>query len=337
MSNHFSAYGEGHRKPRAERDADFRRMVDDAKERHNITDVAARRVKLKRANKGEMVGLCLFHSERSPSMRLNDAKGTYHCFGCGASGDIVRLVMHTEGLGFLDALRWLGAAGLPAVDPEARIRAAEEDARERALAIARARGVWAKAVPAEGTPAAVYARSRGIVAPLPSSIRFAMTPAWYDDHSGECGPDLPAMVGAVTGEGDNLTGLQRIFLADGGAAKARMPKPKRSLGRVRGGALRLAPATDEMILCEGPEDGLSIAQEMPGRSVWVALGTAMMPELVIPSGVSALVIAGQNDGPGRAAVEAAGVALAERGLSVRTMFPDPAFKDWNDQLRGVRL
>jgi DNA primase len=92
-----------------------------------------------------------------------------------------------------------------------------------------------------------------------------------------------------------------------------------------------------MILCEGPEDGLTIAQEMPGRSVWVALGTAMMPELHIPEGVSSLVIAGQNDSPGRAAVQAAAEALAERGLSVRTMYPEPAFKDWNDMLRGVRL
>jgi DNA primase len=322
---------------RAQRDAEFRRMIDDAKARHNISDVAAKRVKLKRANKGEMVGLCLFHRERTPSMRLNDAKGTYHCFGCGASGDIVRLVMETEGLGFIEALRWLGAADLPEVDPLARVRAAEENARERQLAIERARSVWASATPPEGTPAEVYARSRGIAGPLPASVRFAMTPAWYDDESGECGPDLPALVGAVTDDADNITGLQRIFLADGGRCKAKMRKPKRSLGRVRGGAMRLGPVADEIVLTEGPEDGLSIAQEMPGRSVWVALGTAMMPELLLPSSVSSLVIAGQNDAPGRAAVQAAAVALAERGLAVRTVYPDPAFKDWNDQLRGVRL
>jgi hypothetical protein len=146
-------------------DAEFRRLVDEAKERHNISDVVRRRTKVVRADR-ELVALCLFHKERTPSMRLNDAKGIYHCFGCGASGYIVKLVRETEGLGFLEAMRWLGAAGLPAVDPAARMQAAEEDARDRQRAIDRARYVWASAVPAAGTPAEVYARSRGIVMPL---------------------------------------------------------------------------------------------------------------------------------------------------------------------------
>jgi DNA primase len=324
---------------RAERDAQFRRAVDEAKDRHNISDVIGRDRKVTRAGR-EKRALCAFHTERSPSMQMNDAKGTFHCFGCGKSGDIVSYVMETQGLRFVDALRWLGAADLPMVDPAERAKAAEEDAAERQAAIDRAAGVWAKAVPAAGTPAEIYARSRGITAPLPDSIRFVMTPSWYDDETGECGPDLPALVGAVT-DATGLIGLQRIFLADGGRRKAGMAKPKRSLGRVKGGALRLGRAVDrdvvEIIVTEGPEDGLSLAQEMPGAAVWVTLGTAMMPEVQYPPHVTSIVIAGQNDTAGRAAVQAAALALTDRGKVVRTMYPAEIYKDWNDQLRDIRL
>lgn len=331
--------GGGRRNRNAEHDAAFRRAVDDVKQRHNISDVVAKHTKVVRAGR-EKKSLCLFHREKSPSMQLNDAKGTYHCFGCGASGDIVRLVMEVEGLAFMDALRWLGAADLPEVDPSDRLRAAEEDAAERQAAIERARAVWAKAVPAAGTPAEVYARSRGISMALPRSIRFAMTPSWYDDDTGECGPDLPALVGAVVNGAGELIGLQRIFLAKGGRAKANMPKPKRSLGRIKGGAMRIRspmPADpNELIVTEGPEDGLSLAQELPGREVWVALGTALMPEIEYPPHVTSIVIAGQNDDPGRIAADKAALALVERGYAVRSIWPAAGFKDWNDQLRGIR-
>ncbi len=324
-----------------QRDVDFRRLIDEAKDAWNISDVVGRRTKLVRAGR-ELVGICVFHKERSPSLRVSDAKGTYHCFGCGVSGDIVNYVMLTEGLGFMDALRWLGAADLPEVDPAQRSRAAEEDEAERLAAINEARSIWDAARGAAGSPAEVYARSRGIIMPLPTSIRFTETYAWRDKETGETGPDLPAFVGAVTNGAGEVIAIQRIFLRDGGRAKAKMKKPKLSLGRIKGGALKLElrenPVIDpaEIIITEGPEDGLSLAQEMPGRRVWVALGTAFMPEIQYPPEVRSIVIAGQNDGPGRLATDKAGAALVARGLNVRTMYPDAAFKDWNDQLRGIR-
>lgn len=324
---------------RAERDAAFRRAVDEAKQRYNISDVVARTRKVTRAGKNEKRALCAFHSERTPSMQLNDAKGTYHCFGCGASGDLVSYVMKTEGIGFMDALRWLGAASLPGVDPADRVKAAAEDEADRQRAIDRARHVWEHARAAPGTPAEVYLRGRGITMPVPHTIRFAMTPAWYDDDTGECGPDLPALVGAVVDGNDQLIGLQRIFLSDGGRQKARMAKPKRSLGRVKGGALRINSDADsvehELILTEGPEDGLSIGQEL-GAEVWVTLGTAMMPHIDYPPRIVSIVIAGQNDNAGRTAALAAEEELIERGFATRTMWPAEGFKDWNDQLRGIR-
>ncbi len=322
-----------------EQQAAFRRAIDEAKQRYNISDVVARTRKVTRAGKNEMRALCAFHTERTPSMQLNDVKGTYHCFGCGASGDLVSYVMKTENIGFMDAMRWLGAASLPDVDPAKRAIASAEDEADRLRAIERARVVWEKARPAPGTPAEVYLRSRGIIMPIPHTIRFAMTPAWYDDESGECGPDLPALIGAVVDGDDQLIGLQRVFLADGGKRKAGMKKPKRSLGRVKGGALRFNSDADsfgdELIVTEGPEDGLSLAQELD-REVWVTLGTGLMPHIDYPPRIVTIIIAGQNDAPGRAAVEKAEEELIERGYATRTMWPAEGYKDWNDQLRGMR-
>lgn len=322
-----------------EQDAAFRRAVDEAKQRYDISAIVARTRKVTNAGRNEKRALCAFHDERTPSMHLNDAKGTFHCFGCGASGDLVTYVMQTEKLGFMDAMRWLGAASLPGVDPAARAKAAAEDEADRQRAIDRAQAVWNSAQPAAGTPAEVYLSSRGITMPIPHTIKFAMTPAWYDDETGECGPHLPALVGAVVDGAEQLIGLQRIFLADGGRSKARMEKPKRSLGRVKGGALRLNSDIDtvhsELIVTEGPEDGLSLAQELD-REVWVTLGTALMPHVEYPARVTSIIVAGQNDAPGRQAVEKASEELAERGFDVSAMWPRDGFKDWNDQLRGIR-
>lgn len=326
--------GTGRRRDPAS-DAEFQRRVDEARQMHNISDIVARTRKVTKAGNREKVALCAFHNERSPSMQLNDAKGTYHCFGCKASGDIIRYVMETEGLGFVDALDWLGASDLPIVSPEQRAQRAAEDAAERAQAIAEARMFWERGVPAAGTPAEVYARSRGIVMPLPSSIRFGMVPAWRDKETGEWARDLPALIGAVTIDGE-LVAIQRIFLRNGGRAKANMTKPKLSLGRVLGGALWLGPPAEEIIITEGPEDALSLAQEIEGRTVLAALGTAMMPEIKYPPIVRRITIAGQNDAAGRLAVDKAALALTERGFDVRLMFPHADYKDWNDQLRGVR-
>lgn len=314
---------------------DFRRAADEARERYDLSAIVGRRTKLRRAGR-ELVGLCVFHREATPSLHVNDATGLYHCFGCGAGGDAIRFVMETEGLRFTDALRWLGTADLPPVDPAQRAQAVAEDAAARAEAIAEAREVWTAAQPAAGTPAEVYARSRGITAPLPPSIRYTRTYAWRDRETGEIGPNLPAVVGAVTDGGGELIGLQRIFLADGGRAKARMKNPKRTLGRVLGGALRLGPAAAEVVLCEGPEDGLTLAQELPGASVWVTLGTAMMPAVQYPPEVRSIVLAGDNNAAGRAAVQRAALALSDAGYSVRTMFPGDGFADFNDMLRGIR-
>ena len=67
-------------------------FLDELRGRLTLSDLVGRRVALKRAGR-EFTGLCPFHNEKTPSFTVNDRKGFFHCFGCGAHGDAIGFVM----------------------------------------------------------------------------------------------------------------------------------------------------------------------------------------------------------------------------------------------------
>lgn len=91
---------------------DLQRFIDELRARISIADVVGAKVKLVKKGR-EYQGLCPFHNEKTPSFTVNEAKGFYHCFGCGAHGDIIKFEMEANGLPFMDALQKLAhQAGL---------------------------------------------------------------------------------------------------------------------------------------------------------------------------------------------------------------------------------
>ncbi|NKB49393.1 MAG: DNA primase [Alphaproteobacteria bacterium] len=97
-------------------------FLDELRARIAVSEVIAPKVKLTRRGR-ESTGLCPFHNEKTPSFTANDDKGFYHCFGCGAHGDIISFAMETEGLSFPEAVEKLaGLAGLavPRETPQER-------------------------------------------------------------------------------------------------------------------------------------------------------------------------------------------------------------------------
>ncbi|HYX04082.1 MAG TPA: DNA primase, partial [Reyranella sp.] len=82
-------------------------FLDELRARLSLSDIVGRKVALKRRSGAEHAGLCPFHNEKTPSFTVNDKKGFYHCFGCGAHGDAVGFVMKTEGLSFPEAVEKL--------------------------------------------------------------------------------------------------------------------------------------------------------------------------------------------------------------------------------------
>lgn len=91
---------------------DLQRFLDEIRARVSVVDVVGAKVKLTKKGR-EYQGLCPFHNEKTPSFTVNESKGFYHCFGCGAHGDIVRFEMEANGLPFMDAVQKLAhQAGL---------------------------------------------------------------------------------------------------------------------------------------------------------------------------------------------------------------------------------
>ena len=100
-------------------------FLDELRARTLLSGVIAPSVKLTRAGR-EWKACCPFHQEKTPSFTVNDEKGFYHCFGCGAHGDAIRFLTDQRGLPFIDAVKELaGKAGMevPASDPRAQQRA----------------------------------------------------------------------------------------------------------------------------------------------------------------------------------------------------------------------
>ncbi len=322
-------------------DHEFQRMVDDAKARHNLSDIVSRHTTLKKRGANELVGLCCFHSERTPSLEVNDNKGTYHCHGCGAGGDAIRFLMQQEGMSFRDALLSLTGDTFPIISEEERTKRKAAAEREVADRVTLARSIWQSSVPVAGTPAEVYLRSRSIDPKEHDTVRYVETPRWRDPETGETGKDIPALVCALQDANDAIVGVQCVFLDDGGRKKYERLRPdntkakaKLTFGVIVGSALRLGGIGEHIVFVEGPEDAMVLRQQLPSTPVWASCGTAMLPRINVPSQVRQITLAGDNGEAGRAAVDEAVSAYMEQGFDVREIFPDPQFKDWNDELVG---
>lgn len=92
-------------------------FLDELKHRFTLSDVVGRSVKLVKRGR-EHTGLCPFHGEKTPSFTVNDQKGFYHCFGCGAHGSVIDFVMNTQGMTFPETIEVLaGEVGMDVPKP----------------------------------------------------------------------------------------------------------------------------------------------------------------------------------------------------------------------------
>ncbi|PXW71604.1 DNA primase [Blastomonas natatoria] len=139
--------------------------LDELRSRITLSTLIGRHVKVQRAGR-EYKACCPFHNEKTPSFTINDDKGFYHCFGCGAHGDAIRFMTDHQGLGFMDAVKELAAeAGMsvPAPDPRA---ARQAEAKASLHDVCQAAQDWfvAQLGSAAGEEARAYLRNRGLSA-----------------------------------------------------------------------------------------------------------------------------------------------------------------------------
>lgn len=94
--------------------------------RTTLSSVIGKHTKLQKAGR-EWKACCPFHKEKTPSFTVNDEKGFYHCFGCGAHGDAISFLTETRGLPFIDAVKELAeGAGMQVPAPDPRMRERQE-------------------------------------------------------------------------------------------------------------------------------------------------------------------------------------------------------------------
>ena len=153
-------------------------FLDEIRARLTLSDIIGRSVKLTRKGR-EYTGLCPFHNEKTPSFTVSDDKNFYHCFGCGAHGDVISYLIENYGLSFPDAVERLAAeAGLevPASTPQERER---EQRRAELVDVVEAaclfyeRTLWGDA----GRQGLEYLRGRGLTDETIRRFRLGFAPA----------------------------------------------------------------------------------------------------------------------------------------------------------------
>jgi DNA primase len=151
--------------------------LDELRARTTLSTLIGRTTKVQKAGR-EYKACCPFHNEKTPSFTINDEKGFYHCFGCGAHGDAIRWMTDQRGLPFMEAVKELAqAAGMdvPAADPRAAKRA--EQAKGLHDVMAAAQGFFEEQLAgAEGAEARAYLQRRGMSDATRRTFGFGYSP-----------------------------------------------------------------------------------------------------------------------------------------------------------------
>lgn len=308
--------------------------------------------------------------EKNPSMQIwikPGYEGAFKDHGGDAKGDIFDLVAYVKGLdGFEAAADWLAeflglappAGGGPsraereaAARREAQARARRE--AEQAAADKRARGnamaLWL-AAPQKlaGTVAAAYLKTRGIdlkaLARAPAALRCH--PAHVHRESGQA---LPCMM-ALMQDARGFRALHRTWLAPDGSGKADVTPARKIFPGFTGAVIAIARGlsglpvkeasaqgiADTLILCEGVEDGLSLALADRRARVWAVGALANLAHVALPACAAEVLVAVDNDW-GKPQAQ----ALLQRGLDHLASFGKPVVplragigKDFNDVVRA---
>lgn len=152
-------------------------FLDELRARTSLSGVIAPSVKLTKAGR-EFKACCPFHAEKTPSFTINDEKGFYHCFGCGAHGDAIRFLTDARGLPFMDAVKELAAkAGMDVPAPDPRSRERQEQSAGLYDVMAAAQAWFVEQLDGiDGAGARDYLKQRGITAATRQKFGFGFAP-----------------------------------------------------------------------------------------------------------------------------------------------------------------
>ena len=137
-------------------------FISEIKYRNDLGELASSYMQLKRRGRN-LVGLCPFHGEKTPSFNIYTENGSFYCFGCGAGGDIITFVMKIENLDYMEAVKFLAQRAGMAMpeddydDSMGKLRTRIYEANREA-----ARFYYGKLTSKEGASALSYLKGRGL-------------------------------------------------------------------------------------------------------------------------------------------------------------------------------
>jgi len=321
-------------------------FLEELKYRLDAEQIIAPYTRLKRSGRN-LVGLCPFHSEKSPSFFVYPENNSYYCFGCGSGGDLITFIRNAEHLDYVEAVKFLAdRAGLAM--PEDAADDATARRRQRMLSLNReaARFFHAVLKGPQGKEGRAYLRNRGLTAETITRFGLGFAPDRWDslkNHLLSQGYTeqelLDAAVFKKTERGGfdlfrnramfPIIDLRGAVIGFGGRAIGDA-KPKylnsadtlvfkKSRGLF---AMNVAKSTKEpfLILCEGYLDAIAIHQAGFDNAV-ATLGTALTAEQarLIGQYKGEVVISYDSDEAGQAATRRASKLFAEAGVKVRVL------------------
>ena len=329
----------------------------------DIVQVIGEHTRLKKAGRS-WKGLCPFHNERTPSFTVDREKGLYHCFGCGAGGDVIHFVRQIDRLDFPEAVEAL-ASRFGVTVPRRASRGPRDDRREKLLdALAAAHRFYSAELAKPGNKAAVYLKEREVpedfgkrlgLGYAPDSwdaLSRALLPAFPESLLVEAGLLQPRQEG-TSGSYDRFRDRLLFVLRDergrpvgfGGRTLSPAGEPKylnspespvfqkKRLLYGLSDARDAIRRRDRAVVVEGYFDHLALVAAGIEETV-ASMGTALTPEQAgkLRRLAPAVVVCYDGDPAGRAATRGALSHLLAEGFSARVVRLPPG-RDPHDVLR----
>ena len=342
--------------------------------RCDIEDIIGRYVNLKKTG-SSTVGLCPFHSERTPSFHVSGRKQMFYCFGCHKGGDVITFIMEAEHLPYVDAVVFLAnMVGLPV--PQKNVFDTEiAELRKRILEINRAaaRFYFDTLFKPEGKAGLEYFKNRKLTPTTVRRFGLGYAPDSWDSllkhllDKGYALDDIKAAGLAIQSKTggkhfDRFRSRCMFPIIDhrgnvigfGGRTMdannpAKYLNSSENLVFKKGQnlfALNIAKNTKEtcLILCEGYMDVISLHQAGFDNAV-ASLGTALTPDQarLIRRYTENVVVCYDSDAAGKKATQRALEILPPAGLNVRVMTvtggkdPDDMMKEEGGKEKFRRL
>lgn len=264
---------------------------------------------------GKGMCCCPAHDDKTPSLGVSIGRNAvlFHCFAGCPQKDVLAAF---ERQGVSARSLFCGCSVLIPVAPPKEIKPS-----------ANAQRLWRQAKRLQGTIARTYLEKRLINMTSPELRFLDRTPLGPKGHV----RFLPAMLAAVRTDAD-IMAIHRSFLLPDGSGQADFIKPKRALGSLGTGAVRLFPPKNGVLgLAEGTESAMS-ATQLTSIPIWATLGNERFGIVTIPESVKQLYLFVDHDAGGDLAEAKAHEHFQMPGRSIIACRPDRRGDDWNNEL-----